>query len=818
MNLVNKDRVLVTSTTTGLGAYVVAGVVAGYQGLDAIGDGNSCSYVANAVDASGVPTGDWEVGIGTYSVSGSSLARTRILSSSNSGAAVNWAAGTKRIALTLSARQFDESNPKQLGPLARLTNSRTRNEFQPTANYEVAYPVAGGAPVVLTNRPAGESGIITGVQFSLDGGNATWDARLRVYVDQESIPSIDVDIGTLFVCHNDAHVGGPYTYGTDHIQGSLNGSSSSIPTGASFQMQFPMPYSNGIRIEIYTPAGVDVGGQNKMFSLVYRQDGVTSPMRLRSKGLSRLDAAAGPVIPANSDINVFDMQNACGSLVWWSMACFGGSNWTFLERPYKLYFDGESTPSWITTGGEEYGASGWYFGLMSKFFQPAIIMTAGQNGSYSQCAGWDLLKMHGGLHFENRLRLVWSEKGSPYQSSTSFKFGWCALFYIDTSVPFTPTAPKSLTATGGPAQATFSWSNPDSQGSSPVTGFTLTLTNGGGTYSVAAGTNSKTVTGLTNGVTYAGTVTATNAVGTSAASNTASVTPATASVPGAPTGVSATAGDGQATVTFTAPASNGGSNIIGFTATSTPGGLTGSISGATAAPISVPGLTNGTAYTFTVHATNVVGNSAESSASNSVTPTVSNVIASDNFNRANASTLGSTPVGNKAWTPSASVGVASGNIASNQAYLWGDSPGAMLLATIDIGTSAFDVSVKLATIGSHPNFSGLTARYVDPTHHLHLLLNDPSSATAYILEVQAGTGGGAYTIYATIPVTPAAGDVLRFHAPEGSNMVTVVVNGVEYGPYNCAAASTTATRVGFQAQYTSAGDLSTVRFDDFSVS
>jgi hypothetical protein len=73
----------------------------------------------------------------------------------------------------------------------------------------------------------------------------------------------------------------------------------------------------------------------------------------------------------------------------------------------------------------------------------------------------------------------------------------------------------------------------------------------------------------------------------------------------------------QATVSFTAPTDNGGSAITGYTVTSTPGNITAS---GVASPITVTGLTNGTAYTFTVHATNVVGDSAESAPSNAVTP------------------------------------------------------------------------------------------------------------------------------------------------------------------------------------------------------
>jgi hypothetical protein len=88
--------------------------------------------------------------------------------------------------------------------------------------------------------------------------------------------------------------------------------------------------------------------------------------------------------------------------------------------------------------------------------------------------------------------------------------------------------------------------------------------------------------------------------------------------PGAPTGVTATAGDGQATVTFSPPTSNGGSPITSYTVTSTPGGLTAPGAGS---PVTVSGLTNGTAYTFTVHATNAVGAGPESAPSNPVTPT-----------------------------------------------------------------------------------------------------------------------------------------------------------------------------------------------------
>jgi len=90
--------------------------------------------------------------------------------------------------------------------------------------------------------------------------------------------------------------------------------------------------------------------------------------------------------------------------------------------------------------------------------------------------------------------------------------------------------------------------------------------------------------------------------------------------PGAPTIGTAIAGDGEATVPFTAPSSDGSSAITSYTATSSPEGITGTLNQSGDGTITVIGLTNGTAYTFTVTATNGIGISAASGASNSVIP------------------------------------------------------------------------------------------------------------------------------------------------------------------------------------------------------
>lgn len=93
-------------------------------------------------------------------------------------------------------------------------------------------------------------------------------------------------------------------------------------------------------------------------------------------------------------------------------------------------------------------------------------------------------------------------------------------------------------------------------------------------------------------------------------------------VPDAPTiGTATVTGSTTATVAYTAPANDGGATITLYTATSSPGGITGTLSQAGSGTITVSGLSSATSYTFTVTATNSVGTSAPSAASNSITTT-----------------------------------------------------------------------------------------------------------------------------------------------------------------------------------------------------
>lgn len=139
------------------------------------------------------------------------------------------------------------------------------------------------------------------------------------------------------------------------------------------------------------------------------------------------------------------------------------------------------------------------------------------------------------------------------------------------------------------------------------------------------------VPNLMNGTMYYFVVKSGNLGGLSGASNQAGATPAT--VPAAPTNVSAVAGDGQATITFTAPTDHGGSEITEYAVTDSSYNIVAT--GTTDTTIVVTGLTNGTSYVFAVIATNDVGSGAPSSLSNAVVPRSTSSDSSDSGDSGN---------------------------------------------------------------------------------------------------------------------------------------------------------------------------------------
>lgn len=132
MALVLKDRVKETTSTTSTGTYTLAGAVTGYQSFSVVGDGNTTYYTVT--DGT-----NWEVGIGTYTLSGTTLSRDTILASSNSGNAVSWGAGSKDVFLTYPAERSVYIDGSDIVPattasyVGNVTPIQLRNSSTPGA-------------------------------------------------------------------------------------------------------------------------------------------------------------------------------------------------------------------------------------------------------------------------------------------------------------------------------------------------------------------------------------------------------------------------------------------------------------------------------------------------------------------------------------------------------------------------------------------------------------------------------------------------------------------------------------------------------------
>ena len=147
MALIFKDRVKESTTTTGTGTVTLGGAEAGFQAFSVIGNTNTTYYTI-------VSGTNWEVGIGTYTLSGTTLSRDTVLESSGGGSKITLA-GTSTVFCTYPAEKAvaQDSNNTGIAPQMGATNGIFVNNGTVGANYSVptGYNAMSAGPVTISS-------------------------------------------------------------------------------------------------------------------------------------------------------------------------------------------------------------------------------------------------------------------------------------------------------------------------------------------------------------------------------------------------------------------------------------------------------------------------------------------------------------------------------------------------------------------------------------------------------------------------------------------------------------------------------------------
>ena len=269
MALVLKDRVKETTTTTSTGTYTLGGAQVGYQSFSVVGDGNTTYYTVT--DGT-----NWEVGIGTYTLSGTTLSRDTILASSNSGNAVSWSAGSKDVFLTYPAERSVYVDGSDIVPattasyVGNVTTIQLRNSSTP-----------GAVPTALS-LSAGELVVNTadGKLYFKDSSNAV---QVLAQINQATTNGVETLTNKRITqrCNAQTTTASPFAWNSD-----------------SYDQQSFSALANALTIN--ADAGTPTDGQRAVFRI---KDNGTARALTWTTGVSKGFRAVGATLPTTTVIN-----------------------------------------------------------------------------------------------------------------------------------------------------------------------------------------------------------------------------------------------------------------------------------------------------------------------------------------------------------------------------------------------------------------------------------------------------------------------------------------------------------------------------------
>lgn len=269
MALVLKDRVKETTTTTSTGTYTLAGAVTGYQSFSVVGDGNTTYYtVTNGTD--------WEVGIGTYTASGTTLSRDTILASSNSGNAVSWGAGSKDVFLTYPAERSVYVDGAEIVPATSASYSGNVTTIQ------LRYSSTPGSVPTGVSMSAGELVVNTadGKLYFKDSGGAV---QVLAQINQATTNGVETLTNKRITqrCNAQTTTASPFAWNSD-----------------SYDQQSFSALANALTIN--ADAGTPTDGQRAVFRI---KDNGTARALTWTTGVSKGFRAVGVTLPTTTVIN-----------------------------------------------------------------------------------------------------------------------------------------------------------------------------------------------------------------------------------------------------------------------------------------------------------------------------------------------------------------------------------------------------------------------------------------------------------------------------------------------------------------------------------